>query len=107
MPDLYRYGTTEPVYFKVTLSNAGVAGLTFQAADIKLSIDNGAAINIGTECTEAALGLGAYLWTPSVASRTQGKQLVINIKDDVGSAFDENMIILQTGGDSSAYFNAT
>lgn len=107
MPEPYRYGTTKPVYFKIILSNAGVAGLTFQAADIQLSIDDATPINIGGECTEAALGLGVYKWTPSIASRTQGEQLVINIKDNSGSAFDENMIILQTGGHASAYFDGT
>lgn len=107
MPDMYRYGTLKPVYFKVTLSNTGVTGLTFDAADVQLSIDDGAAINIGAECTEATLALGWYKWTPSIASRTQGEQLLINVKDNAGSAFDENGLVILTGGHSSAYYDGT
>ena len=107
MSDLVRYGSVDPIPFKATLSGVAVAGLTFQAADVKLSIDNAAVIDIGTEVTEATIGLGWYIWTPSAAARTQCGYGVINVKDDSGSEFDENGIVFYTGGDENARFNGT
>ena len=104
MADLYRYGSMTPVPFKVLLNGAGVAGLTFQAADIQLSIDGGAFSNIGAEVSE--IGNGWYQWTPSASTQTQGKVLIINIKDTSGSSlFDENAIKLFTGGDTNAFYD--
>lgn len=103
MPDLYRYGSTDPIPFKVTLSGAAVTGLAFDAADIQLSKDGAAFANIGTACTE--VGLGWYIWTPAAAANTQCEYGVINIADNVGSLFDESGIIFYTGGDSSARYD--
>lgn len=107
--DLYTYGSTDPIYFKVTLAGVGVTGLTFQDADIELSKDGGnwASINADTTVVEveAAAGYGVYKWTPQAASETQCEVMVLNIKDAVGSAFDENCLIISTGGNASARFS--
>ena len=105
MAVLYLYGSTEPIYFKVTLAGVGVPSLTFQANDVKVSKDGAAFANASTIGTvaETTAGLGWYKWTPSAASATQAKVLIINVKDDVGTEFDENGIIIHTGGNASAY----
>ena len=105
MVDLVRYGSQDPIPFKVTLSGAGVTSLTFDAADIQLSKDGAAFANIGTACTE--VGLGWYIWTPALVADTQCGYGVINIKDNVGSAFDENGIVFYTGGNAAARFDGT
>ena len=107
--DLYLYGSTDPIYFKVTLAGVGVSGLTFQDADIELSKDGGnwASINADTTVVEveSAAGYGVYKWTPQAASETQAGVLILNIKDASGSAFDENCLIIATGGNASARFS--
>jgi hypothetical protein len=110
MAQLVKYGSTEPIYFKVTLNGDGVAGLTFDANDIKYSLDNATAVNASTVGTiaAAAIGLGWYKWTPNGAANTQGKIIIFNIKDDsytTTPAFDENGIIVLLGGNTSAYYD--
>jgi hypothetical protein len=105
MADLYRTGSVKPVYFKITLNGVGVSGLTLQAADIKLSLDDATAVNIGGEVTEATIGLGWYKWTPASSARTTGDIVVVNVKDDdAGGEFDENGFVLHFGGDQSVGF---
>lgn len=102
--DLYTYGEQKAIYFKTTLSGDAVPGLTFEAADVQLSIDGAAFVNIGLACAEIALGI--YKWTPASTLDTQGEVLIINIKDSAGGPlFDENCLILTTGGNVSARFN--
>ena len=96
---LVKYGSTEPIPFKATLSGVGQTGLTFSSNDVRLSKDGGTFSNIGSEVSE--VGLGWYIWTPSVASQTQCKFGIINIKDALGSQFDENGITFYTGGDAT------
>lgn len=105
MAQLFRYGSTDPIYFKLTLSGAAVTGVTFQAADVKLSKDGAAFANIGTACTE--VGLGWYKWTPAAAANTQCQTAIVNIKDDVGTLWDENALLLVMGGNASALYDGT
>lgn len=105
MATLVRYGALDPIPFKVTLSAVAVTGLTFSAADIQLSKDGAAFANIGSEISE--IDLGWYIWTPTAATQTQCAFGIINVKDDVGSAFDENGIVFLTGGNASARYNGT
>jgi len=104
MAQLYRYGQQKPVYFKITLTGVGVTGLTLDNADMELSKDGGAFANMGTEVSE--VGRGVYMWTPTSAAQTQAQSLVLDLKDNIGSAFDENCVILITGGDPSAFLDA-
>lgn len=104
MSELVRYGSIDPIPFKLTLSGAAVTGLTLQAADVQLSIDGGAFAEIGLSITE--IGLGWYKWTPALAANTQCEYGIINIKDAVGGpVFDENGIVFYTGGNASARHN--
>lgn len=107
MAQLHRYGSVDPIYFKLTLNGVAVTGITFDAADVKLGLDGGTAANIGTACTETTFGLGWYKWTPASTANTQCKTGIINVKDNVGSAFDENGIIFITGGNAAAQYDGT
>jgi len=107
LAQLHRYGSIDPFFFKLTLSGVAVAGVTFDAADVKLSKDGAAFANIGTACAEATGGLGWYKWTPAAAANTQCKIGIINIKDNVGTLFDENGVVFVTGGDASAQHDGT
>ena len=108
--NLYNYGTQDPVYFKATLDGAGVTGLTFADADIELSKDGGnwASINADTTVVEveSAAGYGVYKWTPQATTETEAEVLILNIKDaDSTTVFDENCLIIVTGGHASARFS--
>lgn len=101
----YRYGETKPIPFKIVDSdNNGVSGITFAAGEVKLSKDGATFINIGTECTE--VGEGVYIWTPSLASRTQCEYGVLSMKDiSSPQAWKENCVIFVTGGSVSAFYD--
>lgn len=113
--DLHLYGSVKAIYFKITLNGEGVPNLTLQDADISVSIttagtpEGAAWSDIGNEVDEmvgANSGRGLYYWTPDASSYTQGEVLVINIKDDAGGPlFDENTLIIATGGHASARFS--
>ena len=108
--DLYTYGSTDPIYFKITLAGVGV-NVTLATNDVRLSQDGasgGSIIDITSECA-AVDGTnlpGLYKWTPNPASRTQCGVMAIYIKDaSAGGAFDENCLVISTGGNASARFS--
>ena len=102
--DLYEYGTTSPLYFKLTSSGVGVAA-TLATGDVKISKDGGAFANVTTLPTvvDASNGPGWFKWTPT-AAETQCEVFIINIKDASGAVFDENALVVATGGNASARF---
>lgn len=104
--DLQVYGSTDPIPLKITLNGVGV-NVTLAAGDVKLSKDGGAVANVSAlpVAVDGANMPGAYLWTPTSAE-SSCKVMILNIKDVSGAAFDENMIIVSTGGNASARFNA-
>jgi len=108
MAQLVRYQTLEPIFFKLTLSGAGVSGITLLSADVQYhrSIDGGVFTVIGADCSE--IGLGWYKYTPGAVTITETPTVVINIKATGGNVglFDENGIILLTGGHNLAYYDA-
>ena len=103
--DLYEYGSQEPIFFKVTLNGVGVTGLTFQDADIELSKSGAAFGTINADESVTEIDHGVYKWTPENASETQTEVIILNIKDAVGTEFDENCLIIATGGHASARFS--
>jgi len=104
--NLHVYASTDPIYFKFTLAGVGVDP-TLVLGDVTLSKDGGTVTDIPlVELTpvDALNMVGAYLWTPT-AVEASCKVMVVNIKDQAGSAFDENMLIISTGGHASARFS--
>lgn len=103
---LHTYGSLEPIQFKLMLSGVSVPGYPLADADVILyidgslySVDSG---EIGTECSE--IGNGWYKWTPINPAQTQGKKLIVDISDSVGSSFDDNALQIFTGGNINAFF---
>ena len=106
MINQYRYANTDPIYFKLTKNGAAILAYTFSANDVQAKIGNGTAtgwVDISTAITEE--GLGWYQWTPTSAAQTTGKVIIINVKDAVGTDFDENGLSIITGGDELAMLN--
>ena len=108
--NIHRWGSLDPIYFKVTKDGAGVTGLTFDDADIELSKDgnNWAGVSASTTVVEveAAALYGVYKWTPA-GQETEAEVIILNIKEASGTLFDENCLIIQTGGDSNARLTGT
>lgn len=100
--DLYTFGDTRPIRFKLTKDRDAVTGYVLLEADVQLQKDDGAWVGIGTACTES--GNGWYKWSPASSTDTSAKTLTINIKDSVGTTFDENGMVLQTGDNALAAF---
>jgi hypothetical protein len=106
--NLYNYGTIDPIYFKITLNGVGV-NPTLATGDVILTNDGGATTeDIYDECTaiDGTNLVGIFEWQPTLAAQTQGEVVILNIKDvSAGGAFDENCLILSTGGNTSARFS--
>jgi len=94
------YGVLDPIYFKVTKNGVGLVAAPFSTGDIQLSID-GAAFTDVPLIEIAEVGLGVYEWTPT-GTATTGKVLILNIKELTGTNFDENCLIIATGGNALA-----
>lgn len=108
MADLYNYGTTEPIPFKVTKNGAGVDSITFSSWDVQLSLQGSAFLDISGQCDEmigTGQGEGWYVWTPSIAAYTSVPYFIIHIKEQAGTNFDENGLVFYTGGNASARFS--
>jgi hypothetical protein len=105
MISYHKYGTLDPFPIKFTLNNVGV-DVTLQAGDVKVSVDGAAPANVNAlpVAIDATNMPGVFLWTP-IAAEVQGKLIVLNIVDQAGGAFDENMITIPTGGNASARYN--
>ena len=108
MSSLYRYASTDPIYFKITKDGDGFDA-TLAAGDVRLSKDGGTVADIDGECTavDSTNMVGVFEWQPTSGTQTTADMLIIAVKDIGGTAFDENLIILQTGGDSNARLNGT
>ena len=105
---LYVYGTVEPIYFKLSLNGVGQSGIALADDDVHLYINGiiyGVDLGeIGTECAYVTGTNGIYRWQPILPAQTQGKILILDIKDaDAGGLFDENMIQIMTGGNINAF----
>jgi len=105
--DLYRYGGTDAIYFKLTLSGVGINGPVV-AGDMKISKDGGTPANVSALPTavDGTNMVGVFKWVPTSAE-TSCKTFVINLKDAAGAAWDENCLIFITGGDTSAQLNGS
>jgi hypothetical protein len=102
MSDFQVYESTKPKSFKITLNGVGV-NVTLASGDVKIIKDGGTPANVATLPTavDGTNAPGLYRWTPTLAEM-QAEEVVLMIKDQSGSAFDENMLIFETGGNASA-----
>ena len=112
MSDLYWYGKLRPIPFKITKDGAGI-NPTLVLGDVTLASFDEATPSVITvtdiplsEITvvDATDMLGWHVWTPT-GTKTQAEQLVINVKDVGGTAFDENGIVVTMGGHANAFLD--
>jgi len=98
------YASTDTLYFKITLAGVGV-NYTLVNADVKLSQDGATGGNVSTVpvAIDATNLPGVYSWSPTVAE-SACEVMILNITDSVGGRFDQNCIIVPTGGHTSARF---
>lgn len=103
MADLYRYGNTDRIHFKLTLNGEAVTGLTLVAGDVKYSTNGSTSWTNVTISEITEKGNGWYFWTPSTGVVTSCKELIVNIKDQSSTAlFDENGLQFYMGGNVAA-----
>lgn len=102
--DLFTYGSTDKIYFKITLNGVGV-NPTLANGDVKISKTGGTPANVNSLPTAVHADIpGIHEWTPTAAEAST-EVIILNIKDAAGSAFDENCLIIATGGNASARFS--
>ena len=104
--DLHLYGSTDTIYFKITLAGVGV-NPTLAAGDVKIFKHGGSVANVNTlpSAVDGTNMVGLFAWTPTSAEATC-EVFVLNIKDQTDpKAFDENCLIVSTGGNASARFS--
>jgi len=103
--DLYTYSSTDPIYFKLTLNGVGVTP-SLASNDIMVSLDGNTPFDVLSYVSPVTGMTGLFKWTPDNSGHTQGEVIIINIKDaSAGGAFDENCLIIATGGHASARFS--
>ncbi len=78
------------------------ADWTPATGDVKVSIDGGAAANIGTLPTAIAMGNTA-MWDFTISSgETTGKKIAVTVADSATKAVEDQMFIIETYGHASA-----
>jgi len=107
---LRKYATATHIY--VPMIKRGVvdfalgADWTPASGDVKVSIDGGAAANIGTLPTAVAMGNTAY-WDFTIATgEVTGKKITVTVGDAATKAVEDQMFLIETYGHASAEYQA-
>ena len=98
------YNRPDAVFFALIDTNGdGVLLHNLAAADVQLSSydDNTGtynnAVNVGLECIEGDNGF--YYWDTANSAHFQHSKVMLYIHDSVGTAFVQNRVIQDVGGD--------
>jgi hypothetical protein len=108
MDYLRKYNTATHLY--LPLIKRGVvdfavgADWTPAAGDVKVSIDGGAAANIGTLPTAIAMGNGAIWDFTLSAGETTGKKITVTVADAATKAVEDQSFSVVTFGNASAEY---
>ena len=109
---LRKYGTGTGADVYVPVIKRGVvdfavgADWTPASGDVKVSIDGGAAANIGTLPTAIAMGNTAYWKFVFADAELQGKVIVVTVADSATKAVEDQAFVVETYGHASAKFIA-
>ena len=105
---LRKYATATHIYLPII--KRGVVDLAVSAdwtpatGDVKVSIDGGAAANIGTLPTAIAMGNTAQ-WDFTIASgEVTGKKITITVADSATKAVEDQCFLIETYGHASAEY---
>ncbi len=107
---LRKYATATHIYVPVikrgVVDYALGADWTPASGDVKVSIDGGAAANIGTLPTAVAMGNGAY-WDFTIATgEVTGKKVIVTVSDSATKAVEDQAFVIETYGHASAEYQA-
>jgi len=107
---LRKYATATRIYVPIikrgVVDYAVGADWTPAASDVKVSIDGGAAANIGTLPTAITMGNAAY-WDFTISSgETTGKKIVVTVSDSATKAVEDQCFLIETYGHASAEYQA-
>ncbi len=109
---LRKYGTGTGADVYVPLIKRGVVDFavsgdfTPASGDVKISIDGGAAANIGTLPTAVSMGNTAYWKFVFADAELQGKVIVVTVADSATKAVEDQAFVVETYGHASAKFAA-
>lgn len=78
------------------------ADWTPAAGDVKVSIDGGAAANIGTLPTAVAMGNTAYWKFVGTTGESTGKIVIVTVGDAATKAVEDQAFVIETYGNASA-----
>ena len=82
------------------------ADWTPATGDVKVSIDGGAAANIGTLPIAIVMGNGA-IWDFTISTgETTGKKVIVTIVDAATKAVEDNAFLIKTYGNAAAFYAA-
>lgn len=107
-----KYGTGTGADIYIPIIKRGVvdyavgADYTPASGDVKISIDGGAAANIGTLPTAVAMGNTAYWKFVLADAELQGKKIIVTVADSATKAVEDQAFAIITFGHASAYFVA-
>ena len=109
--DLYRYGDTKYIAFKLVNSSGDGVNNILQAGDVWISQDTGSGFSAAAQVSNLPQLIdandmpGCYSWLPTIAETTC-QAFMVNIKDQTApAAFIENSFVIACGGNSSAFFD--
>lgn len=95
-----------PIIKRAVVDYAVGADWTPAAGDVKVSIDGGAAANIGTLPTAVAMGNTAYWGFTLSGAETTGKNIVVTVSDSATKAVEDQAFVVETFGHASAMYPA-
>lgn len=107
---LRKYGTGTgadvyiPIIKRAVVDFAVSADWTPAAGDVKISIDGGAAANIGTLPVAVAMGNGAYWKFVFSDAELTGKKMIVTVADSATKAVEDQAFLVETFGHASALY---
>jgi hypothetical protein len=111
-PFLRKYATGSGSDIYIPIVKRGVvdfavsADWTPAAGDVKISIDGGAAANIGTLPTAVTMGNGAYWKFVFSNGELTGKKMVVEVADSATKAVEDQCFLIETHGNALAQYQA-
>lgn len=91
-----------PIIKRAAIDFAVSGDWTPAAGDVKVSIDGGAAANIGTLPTAVTMGNGAMWKFVFTNAELTGKYIAVTIVDAATKAIEDQMFVIETYGNASA-----
>lgn len=93
---------TIPIIKRAVVDFAVSADWTPAAGDVKVSIDGGAAVNIGTLPTAVTMGNTAYWKFVGTTGEATGKIIIVTVGDSATKAVEDQAFVIETYGHASA-----